>query len=736
MPTALPSSRCRCSLHLRVLVSCAAEVPLLTGSEAWKDVTLAIFKYFDLLRSSPPSEIAFREIRQLAEISYRYAERGKTRDYVTMLAGWMQEPVEREEIVSSNWLLGDWDEEMVAKAFKLLDPRQCSVGLLSQELPKNVNATYDSKEAIYGTEYHRERLSEEFLAEATSGKPLPDLHLPDPNRFIPENLEVQKREVAKPAIRPEMLRDSEISRLWHKQDDRFWLPKTNVHVELHSPLMDVTPRNAVLTRLLCDTFSDSITEDVYDAELAELSFHLWYSGDSISMLVGGFSDKLPLLTETMVSKLVNLKVNPERFDKLVYQAKMQWANFPLSEPYQVAHYWSSYVTTQKVWTPEEKLKELDHITADDVQAFGRELFQRLYVETLVHGNLGAEDAKRIQDSLERVISPRALTPGEHTQRRSLLLPEASQSVWELPVKNPAEPNSCVVYWMYTGEVTDPVARAQLALLGQIVHEPAFNQLRTKEQLGYVAMASATSTGLRVLVQSERDPVYVESRIESFLSGLKETIENMPDAEFDRHRQALIDKKEEQPKNLGEESRRFWSRIGDKYYEFGKRQTDIAHLRTTTKADVLALYNRAINPESDARRKLSVHLRSQVKPGSSTAVDPAAAQALLAAFGKYGVSVDLAAAGALMATKPDVSKVQEFANAAVASAGIEADKEAELRGMIDALGKPVATENGTAEDARPELRAGNVYIDDVHKFKAGLIPSKAAVPLEPLVPSKL
>ncbi|BEI82680.1 hypothetical protein CcaverHIS002_0305480 [Cutaneotrichosporon cavernicola] len=708
------------------------------GLEAWRDVVLAVFKYFDLLRASPPSETAFKEISQLANISFKYADRGETRDYVTLLAGWMQQPVERDQIVSSNWLLGEWDAELMTEAFQLLDPRQCTVSILSKELPKDVPATYDLKEAVYGTEYHRERLTEAFLAEATTGEPIPALHLPDPNRFIPEDLSVEKRNVEKPTIRPELLRDNELSRLWHKHDDRFWLPKTNVHLELRSPLMEATPRTAVLTRLLCDAFTDSITEDIYDAELAELSFHLWYSGDSMGVLIGGFSDKLPLLTETMLTKLMNFTVDPNRFDKLVYQAKMQWSNFPLAEPYQVAHYWSTYVTAQRVWSPEEKLKELDHISADDVQAFSREVFQRLYLETLVHGNLSAENAKSLQDTLERIISARALAPAEHNDRRTLLLPEKSLSVWELPVKNPAEPNNCVVYCLYTGEVTNPVARARLMLLGQIVQEPAFNQLRTKEQLGYITMAQATSTGLRVIVQSERDPVYVETRIESFLTSIKDTITNMSDEEFDRHRQALIHKKEEQPKNLGEESRRFWSRITDKYYEFGKRATDIAQLRKTTKQDVLDMYLSAIDPSSSTRSKLSVHLRSQVKPGSKATLDPAAAQALLAAFGKHGVTVDQAAVGALLATKPAPEELQTFANKAVEAANVSEEAKTELDGLIVAL---AAQPNGTGsvsgtEEAEPQLSAGNVYISDVHQFKALMTPNKAAVPLEPLAVSKL
>ncbi|KLT45842.1 hypothetical protein CC85DRAFT_239827 [Cutaneotrichosporon oleaginosum] len=709
------------------------------GLESWRDVVLAVYKYFELLRSSPPSETAFKEISQLAEISYKYADRGETRDYVTTLSGWMQHPVKREDIVSSNWLLGEWNEELMVKTFQLLDPRQCTVGVLSQQLPKDVTATYDSKEVVYGTEYHSERFTEEFLAEATTGKPNPALHLPGPNAFIPENLHVEKRgDVKQPALRPELLRDNETSRLWYKRDDRFWLPKTNVHMELHNPLMEATPRTAVLTRLLCDAFTDSITEDIYDPMLAELSFHLWYSGDTISLLVGGFSDKLPLLTETMMTKLRNFKVDPDRFDKIVYQAKMQWSNFPLAEPYQVAHYWSSYVTMERTWSPDEKLKELDHITPEDVQAFSRELFQKMYMETLVHGNLGVEDAKRLQDTLEHIISARALSPGEHTSRRTLLLPESSKSVWELPVKNPAEPNSCVVYWMYTGEVTDPAARARLALLGQIVHEPAFNQLRTKEQLGYVAMAQATRSGLRVLVQSERDPVYVETRIESFLTGLKDIIEKMSDEEFDRQRQALIDKKEEQPKNLAEESRRFWSRISDKYYEFGKRATDIAFLRKTTKQEVLDLYLSAIDPASSARRKLSVHLRSQVKPGSKASLNPDAVLVLLNAFQNHGVPVDQAAVGALMESKPAPEQLQALATKAVAAASVSEEAKAELDGLIAALTAKPSGDNSAngAEEPEPQLAPGNIYIDDIHRFRAQLIPSKAAVPLEPLIVSKL
>lgn len=89
-----------------------------------------------------------------------------------------------------------------------------------------------------------------------------------------------------------------------------------IHAKFARPLLDVTPRNAVLSKLFCELYSDAITEDVYDASLAELSFHLFYSGEYICIAAGGFSDKLEVLTETMLQKLKDYKVDPERFAKL------------------------------------------------------------------------------------------------------------------------------------------------------------------------------------------------------------------------------------------------------------------------------------------------------------------------------------------------------------------------------------------------------------------------------------
>lgn len=136
-------------------------------------------------------------------------------------------------------------------------------------------------------------------------------------------------------------------------------------------------------------------------------------------------------------------------------------------------------------------------------------------------------------------------------------------------------NSGIIYNVQIGSPSDAELRAQLQLLSQIAKEPTFNQLRTQEQLGYIVMSGMTeqagSLYFRFLVQSEKKPDYVETRIEAFMDWLKEHLETLSEEDFEKQKASLIAKKEEKPKNLGEETHRFLGRITDKYYEFDRRE---------------------------------------------------------------------------------------------------------------------------------------------------------------------
>lgn len=132
--------------------------------------------------------------------------------------------------------------------------------------------------------------------------------------------------------------------------------------------------------------------------------------------------------------------------------------------------------------------------------------------------------------------------------------------------------------MQVGDIVDIRLRATLGLLAHIASEPAFNQLRTTEQLGYIVSSSvwaaAGSLGWRLVVQSEKNPTYLENRVDAFLEDtLKKLLETMSEDEFEQKRQGLIDKKLEKFKNLGEETSSFWSHISGGYNDFMRSESD-------------------------------------------------------------------------------------------------------------------------------------------------------------------
>ena len=311
--------------------------------------------------------------------------------------------------------------------------------------------------------------------------------------------------------------------------------------------------------------------------------------------------------------------------------------------------------------------------------------------------------------------------------------KASEHIHVKPVPNPAEMNSGIIYTLQVGEPTDQKIRAQLQLFSQIAKEPVFDTLRTKEQLGYIVasapMVQPGSLGFRFIVQSEKKPDYVETRIEAFMDWLKTHLETISEEDFEKQKASLIAKKEESPKNLGEETKRYWDRITDKFYEFDRRDTEVAQLKATTKADVLAFFLDKIHPSSTTRSKLSTHL---VSTYSGVKFDMAAAQPLMGEFMKYGVPIDQSAIGALLASKPDLQQVKDFAIGAIDKSPLGDGIKTQLKSMIEGLKGTSSNDDADAKTSEGvKIRESNVYIEDIDAFKAGLVPSKAAMPVAPL-----
>ncbi|KAI0636675.1 insulin-degrading enzyme [Trametes polyzona] len=712
------------------------------GFENYETLIHSVFKYISMLRSSSFPAWYQRERSLISATRFRFAEKRRPDDYAVWVAEHMSWPVPRDLILSAPQLVQEWDEsdpvnggerEMRAMLDTLTVERSRTVLMAKAEEFERVRGKdlQWETEPWYGTPYRVERLSEEFVKKANAPNDLKELFLPGPNEFIPTNLNVDKKEVDQPAKRPFLIRETPLSTLWHKKDDQFWVPKAQVVMDIRSPVPNSSARAFVMTRLYADLVTDSLTEFAYDADLAGLSYNFGGHALGLYVTLSGYNDKLHVLAKDVLERARALQVNAERLEVMKDQAKRDYENFFLNQPYRLSDHYARYLLAERDWTVSELLEEVSSVTPEELQQHIASVYSKVHIQMLVVGNMYKDEASRLAQMAEGIIHASPI-PALEVVERSLVLPSGSNFVWETPVPNKNEPNSSLTYYMNMGKNTEPRLRATSALLAHILSEPAFNVLRTREQLGYIVAASQWTltgggqTGVRVVVQSERGPAYLEQRVEAFLREMDEKLQTMPAEEFQEHKAALQKRWREAPKNLSEEVNRYWGHIEHGYLDFHRRDNDADLLENITKDEVLALFRSHADPSSSARSKLSVHVKSQ-KPRPAK-ISVAAMEAFAKKVAERGYSVDEQAWKDALTAEGE-APLDKFANywrdTLLAQASTVPPQVAqELTTVVPELLKQYPA----ADDGKEVVIEGATLVADPKAFRASLEASERPRPL--------
>jgi insulysin len=543
------------------------------GLKNYEKILEIFFQYIAMLKESPPQEWIFDEQKGMMDVDFKFKQKSRAGNFTTKTASVMQKPLPREWLLSGSSRIRKFDPAVITKALSYLRPDNFRIQVVSQEFPGDWN----QKEKWYGTEYKYEKIPQELLervrqaAQAPPSERIPELHLPHKNQFIPTKLEVEKKEVGEPAIAPKLIRHDELVRAWFKKDDTFWVPKANVFITLKNPLPGATAENSIKARIYTDLVRDALEDYAYDAELAGLQYGVSSFSQGLQLELSGYNDKLPVLLEKVLVTMRDLEVNPDRFHIIQEKILRGLRNWGYQQPYNQVGEYTRWLSSDHGFISDHFLSELPRLTAEDIQSFYPHLLRQMHIETFTHGNMYKEDALKLTDLVESTLKPRSLPQTQWPVRRCLLFPPGGSYVYHKTLVDPANVNHAIEYLLHVGDKKDRTLRAKLLLLAQMTEEPAFDQLRTKEQLGYVVFTGArmasTTMGYRVIIQSERTPEYLESRINNFFNEFAKTLTNMSESDFESHKRSLITKRLEKLKNLDQESTRHWSHIESEYFDF-------------------------------------------------------------------------------------------------------------------------------------------------------------------------
>jgi len=308
-----------------------------------------------------------------------------------------------------------------------------------------------------------------------------------------------------PAVSPPVLiREDAAAHLWHKVDSTYRRPHTQIQVDIVAPAAYASPDAACLARLFFKLLSDELTEFAYSAELAGLSHSVRNAADGFCVGLSGYSHKLPVLLERIIQRIAHPTLDADRFAVQCELQRRTFTSFFLGSPAAMARYAASHLLEMTRW---HMLEYVDFMasarcTLPALQEFARQALQRTHLRALCHGNTSAAEASAIIDAAATALGGHPLSRSQIPTPRLLQLPSGVEvhlrlhpslyTEQEAAMLNANETNAAVELMLQAGPDEQP-RTAVVELLASLLEGPAYDRLRTTEQLGYFVNLSARYT---------------------------------------------------------------------------------------------------------------------------------------------------------------------------------------------------------------------------------------------------
>lgn len=219
------------------------------------------------------------------------------------------------------------------------------------------------------------------------------------------------------------------------------------------------------------------------------------------------------------------------------------------------------------WGEQALIAALEGMDQAELSAYATEFWRDARAEVMIYGNYDPEVVEEVSRLTSRVVSNQSVP--ELPDLKVLRLAAGESLQYEVDIPH----DDSVVAWYLQGAGVTWEDRAATALTAQIMKTAFFQELRTEQQLGYIASAFAMPQldvpGLVMLIQSPTaSAVTVAKAMDDFMGEVEE---NLTEEQFQRHKQALISDILRPDKNLWDRAEFYWQSIARKQFSFDSRE---------------------------------------------------------------------------------------------------------------------------------------------------------------------
>jgi secreted Zn-dependent insulinase-like peptidase len=565
------------------------------------------FAYIDKIRAKGISERRFEEMKQLAQIDFRFREEQAPINAVTRLS--MQMPhVAPEDVLRAPWMMENYVPGQYRDVLSRLTPDNVLVA--TQEPEPDFESPKTTR--WYDAEYTMTPLSADAISSTGNSerRRAAGLALPLANPFIPENLGL----ISGPTMpEPVSLGDIQGIDVWYARDTRFETPKANVFVGLRTQATQASARSNVLSTLLLDAIKTNINAWAYPAQLAGMDYSIYPHLRGITIRVGGYNDRLHTLMTRILTQIADPTLTEKRFEIAREQMIDGLLNKAKNRPVEQTSEFIQTALIEGVWSTGEKLAAARAVSLEELESFAEAFLSQVDPVMLVHGNMTQASALNLAQQVNASVLRRSeLADVSRSQVRAL--PDG-EMVAGIKVDHPD-----TGYTLYAqGNNTGFAKRATYRLLAQIVASPFYEEIRTNRQLGYIVYAMPyeilETPALGFVVQSPgASASEIDAAVSAFSATFMNTLSDMKPEDLKREKQAVISKLLEKDRQLGEISQRYWQEIDRGASGFNSREQLADAIRKVSRTDLMEAFQTRV-----VERSQTFRVFTQKEPGEEQQV---------------------------------------------------------------------------------------------------------------------
>ncbi|CAH0554760.1 unnamed protein product [Brassicogethes aeneus] len=578
------------------------------GLEHLNEVIEVVFSYINLLKKIGPLERVFSEMQIIADTAFKFSSEVSASDLVESLCESMQ-TYPPEHYISGSDLYMEYDAEGIKQILNHLRPDNMNVIVMSKKFKNDL--FLDKQEKWFGTKYTDKEIPSDAMKMWSNPRVIEELSLPEPNKYLTTDFSILPNLDNNPSYPVNILKTPS-AEVWYRKDDKFNLPRSFYYFYFISPLSLKSAACTAMLDMLHNLLDIDVTEELYPAVTADLSYKFSYYEKGLLLKVLGYNEKLPVLLNVLFTHMrdISKNIKPDMFSAV--NRKMINNNYnKLIKPSNLAKDMRLNLLVDNTFGPVERYVASENLNYDDMIKFAEDFFHKLHVKVLVQGNVSEEKAK---ETVQKCISTLCYEPLKEDEIPCFSVIEIpkGEHCCRIESFNKNDSNSIITNYYQSGPLTikDNVI---LEIILLIAEEPLFDMLRTKEQLGYHVGITVRDTfgilGYTITVNGQatkHTTEHIDSRIEAFIKHTRKLLKKLSKSELEHTKNTLKKMKQTVDVDLKEEVDRNWSEIIDNEYVFDRLQQEVNAISTITLNDLKDWWDKH-NMGTSSFKKISIQV---------------------------------------------------------------------------------------------------------------------------------